>query len=76
MVLLGQEDANYKFIMVDVGAYGRNSDGGIFSNSLFGKKLVANKEPIPDRKTPPGSEILLPHVVVGDKAFSLHENLS
>jgi len=36
-------DANYKFIRVNVGTYGRSSDGGIFSNSNIGKALAANK---------------------------------
>jgi hypothetical protein len=29
-------DANYKYVMIGVGAYGSNSDGGIFANCQFG----------------------------------------
>nr|XP_014278491.1 uncharacterized protein LOC106682256 [Halyomorpha halys] len=75
MVLLGLSDADYKFITVDVVAYDRNCVGGIFSNSELGKSLLANKLSIPDRKSLPGSELILPHVVVADEAFPLHENV-
>ncbi len=32
MVLLAVVDADYHFILVDIGSYGSNSDGGIFAN--------------------------------------------
>ena len=35
-------DANYKFIMVDVGAYGEIADSTIFSNSNFEKMWLNN----------------------------------
>lgn len=39
VVLLAIVDADYKFITIDIGAYGRNSDGGIFSTSEMGKRF-------------------------------------
>jgi len=38
VVLMALVDAHYNFI-VDVGAYGRNSEGGIFMHSKLGKGL-------------------------------------
>ena len=37
LVLLAIADANLKFIYIEVGAYGKNIDGGIFANSTLGK---------------------------------------
>lgn len=50
IILLAVVDAHYKFVLVDVGALGRNSDGGVFSNCTFGKKLQKNELNIPPAK--------------------------
>ncbi|XP_023228048.1 protein ALP1-like [Centruroides sculpturatus] len=71
IVLMAIVDANYKFICVDIGAYGKNSDGGIFSNSIIGKALPADTLNVPEEKYLPGTEILMPHVIIGDEAFPL-----
>lgn len=39
IVLLAIVGPEYEFLCIDVGAYGRNSDGGIFEESEFGKLL-------------------------------------
>ncbi|XP_059923651.1 uncharacterized protein LOC132469674 [Gadus macrocephalus] len=53
IVLLAVVDANYCFRMVDVGAYGKGSDGGTLRASAFGKALQAGTLHIPaDRSLP------------------------
>lgn len=42
IVLLELVDADYKFTLIDVGSYGRNSDGEIFSKSTI-EKMLENK---------------------------------
>jgi hypothetical protein len=42
VVLLALVDANYKCICVDVGGYGKTSDGGLFGNSAVGKMFERN----------------------------------
>ena len=68
-------DANYNFICVDIGAYGKNSDGGIFSNSRIGKSLAENTLNVPEDRNIPNTQISLPHVFVGDEAFPLKSYL-
>ena len=77
VVLMALVDANYKFIYINVGAYGRNSDGGIFSNSDLGKALANNDLHLPEDCVLPQAVNLgpLPYVTVGDEAFPLQKHL-
>ncbi|KAK3784609.1 hypothetical protein RRG08_003417 [Elysia crispata] len=68
-------DASGKFVVVDVGSCGGNSDGGVFSRSSLGKKLMSDKLSIPQRGYIPGTDIELPYMFVADEAFPLRENI-
>jgi len=75
VVLLALVDANYKFTIIDVGGYGKSTDGGLFARSILGKLLEANMLSIPNSKPLPNSEEPLPFVIVGDKAFPIKQYL-
>lgn len=62
---------DYKFICVDVGGYGKNSDGRILDESQMGKMLKTNTLNLPKPKPLPGQQLTTPHCLVGDEAFSL-----
>ncbi len=68
-------DARYKFVMVDIGAFGRESDGGVFSESEFGKQLNTGTLNIPDPRALPGTNTIVPSVFVWDEAFPSKPNL-
>ncbi|XP_071484602.1 uncharacterized protein [Diadema antillarum] len=77
VVLLALADSNYCFTAVDIGAFGRSSDGGIFANSTLAKALDSNQLNFPADKVLPGSENEepMPHVLLGDEAFPLKRYL-
>lgn len=75
IVLLAIVDADCKFIAVDVGAYGREGDSGIFNRSTFGKKISNKTFDFSPPTELPGTDNSVPHVIVGDEAFTLQENL-
>jgi hypothetical protein len=69
-------DAKYQFTLVDVGACGRQADGGVFANSVFGRKLLDGTLEIPSEVSQlPESRIECPYVFVGDQAFALKKHL-
>lgn len=75
IVLLAIVDANCKFVAVDIGSYGREGDAGVFMKSNIGKQINSHTFDIPAPKPLQGTNFELPHVIVGDEAFALHENL-
>lgn len=75
IVLLALVDAQYNFITVDIGSYGKNSDGGIFAHSKLGRALEKNALSIPNPVELPGTNQKAPFVIVGDEAFPLKPNL-
>ncbi|KAG0411310.1 hypothetical protein HPB47_011565 [Ixodes persulcatus] len=71
IVLMASADAHYCFTIVDGGAYGRNSDGGVLKNSNFGIAMEKGLLKVPGLKLLPGSDVVAPHVFIGDEAFQL-----
>lgn len=63
-------DANYIIRFVDIGAYGRRSDGGIFKDSAIGKAFDNGHMNVPQPTAISGSPVL-PYCLVGDEAFPL-----
>lgn len=74
-MLLGICDANYMFSCVDIGAYGRRSDGGIFRDSTIGRKFFTQQMSLPKSKPLTVDGEPMPYVLVGDEAFQLTEFL-
>lgn len=56
---------------MDVGSYGKHSDGGILSHSKLGKGFDQNKLDVPEKEALPGTTNEVPYVVIGDEAFPL-----
>lgn len=76
IVLMAVVDANYKYVMIDVGSYGKNSDGGIFANCSFGKAWLNNYNlDLPESEPLPFTNINVPLVLVADEAFPLRNNI-
>ncbi|KAB0804582.1 hypothetical protein PPYR_01552 [Photinus pyralis] len=68
MAIVGPD---YRFISVDIGGFGKNSDGGIFEASNMGRRFETNQMGVPEPKNLPGQNELSPHVLIGDEAFAL-----
>ncbi|CAN8015525.1 unnamed protein product, partial [Ixodes persulcatus] len=71
IVLMAVADSSYVFRLIDVGAPGRMSDGGVLKRSPIGQRLQAGLLGLPSRAQLPGSEMILPYTFLGDEAFQL-----
>ena len=78
IVLLAVCDAKYRFIIVDIGKAGRNSDSGIFAASQLELNIDENLLGYPYYKcqiTGCDSSIKFPYVFLADEGFALKENM-
>lgn len=73
IVLMAIADADYKFIYIDVGAYGSEGDSSVFCNSQFGRSIVENTIELPENVSI--GAFSMPFVFVGDDAFPLVERI-
>jgi hypothetical protein len=70
-VLQGLSDARYRFIAIVVGAYGKQTDGGIFRHSSLYQLLSSNSFNMPNAKTLTLSDVELPFVILENQAYLL-----
>lgn len=75
IVLQAVVDANYRFSIIDVGGYGKQSDGGTFRSSSLFQLLECGRLHIPPDKALPLTDTVVPYVFVGDEAYPLLRNL-
>jgi hypothetical protein len=67
-VLKGVTDADYKFITVEVGRAGRQTDGGTFAASTLYQLLEDSKFNVPDAQYLPNSLKKVPDILIWNKA--------
>jgi hypothetical protein len=74
IVQFANVNANFEFIMVQVGTNGKVSDGSVLQERKFYDKHTEGSLQLPSLETPDGSLHSLRFSFVGDKAFPLLEN--
>lgn len=71
VVLMAVNGPNYECLYADIGSNGRISNGGIWNKSQLLKKLEEGSIGVPEDKCLPFGKERVPHVLVGDDAFTL-----
>ncbi|XP_073509699.1 uncharacterized protein [Phyllobates terribilis] len=75
VVLMAVADAHFKFVAIDVGAYGSTGDSRVFRSSQIGLQILQDGVTLPAPRPLPGSTHPVPFVMVSDEAFPLQTNL-
>lgn len=68
-------NANYEFVMVDIGVNGRISDRGVINSTKFANMPNNNLLNLSQHVCLPTTNRKLPYIFVADDAFSMYENL-
>ncbi|XP_069618150.1 uncharacterized protein [Ranitomeya imitator] len=75
VVLMAVADAHYKFVAIDVGAYGSSGDSRVLQSSQIGLQILRDGGTLPAPRPLLGSTHPIPFVMVSDEAFPLKTNL-
>lgn len=76
IVLLAVCDSEYRYIYINVGSCGTDSDSNIFKNSTLFTKLQNGEINLPPpRSFPNTNDVPLPYVIIGDAAFGISNNV-
>ena len=75
IVLMAVCSALYRFLLVDIGDSGRQSDGSVYFNSDMGYAIENKTLNIPQSSRLPNSTRVLPFVFIGDDAFGLKPHM-
>ncbi|CAN8023439.1 unnamed protein product, partial [Ixodes persulcatus] len=75
IILLAVVDAQYKFVMVDIGEFGSWNDSAVFRSCPIGQNMTSGTLQLPEPQELPHTSVKMPFVLVGDEAFPLMENL-
>ncbi|CAG4964994.1 unnamed protein product [Colias eurytheme] len=75
VLLLALVDSKYRFIYVDIGAYGKECDSTVYNNSKLNELLLKGQLPLPTPKPLPGSQTPLPFVFIADEGLPLTNNI-
>jgi hypothetical protein len=70
-VLQGVADSESRFIFIDIGAYGKQCDGGTFSAFNLYHFLEDSESTLPKPASFEGSGTEMPFVIPGDEAYPL-----
>ncbi|XP_069610656.1 uncharacterized protein [Ranitomeya imitator] len=75
VILMAVADTHYKFVAIDVGAYGRTGDSQVLRTSQIGLQILRDGITLPAPQPLPGTTHPVPFVMVSDEAFPLMTNL-
>ncbi|XP_060771613.1 uncharacterized protein LOC132882527 [Neoarius graeffei] len=75
IILMAVVDASYRFVYACAGTQGRVSDAGVFAHLDLREAMDTGTLNFPPTDTLPGTDAVMPYVLVGDEAYPLRPDL-